>query len=84
MTKINLVEATHKTWRDTAVDASQDSLLNSLNLDPCQLAIQQAKRWELETTLNPSGSKFALIIPIHNEEKSLPSFLSSLMLSDIT
>lgn len=44
---------------------------------------QQAKVWEEVTGVPSETSSFTLIIPIHNEENSLPSFLSTLMLSNI-
>lgn len=43
----------------------------------------QAKVWEEATGVAPEVSALTLIIPIHNEERSLPSFLSTLMLANI-
>jgi cellulose synthase/poly-beta-1,6-N-acetylglucosamine synthase-like glycosyltransferase len=43
----------------------------------------QAKAWEEATGVPAETSAFTLIVPIHNEENSLPSFLSTLMLSNI-
>jgi cellulose synthase/poly-beta-1,6-N-acetylglucosamine synthase-like glycosyltransferase len=45
--------------------------------------LKQEKCWEQETGVRPEDSCFTLIVPIHNEENSLPSFLHTLMLSDI-
>ncbi len=45
--------------------------------------LRQEKCWEHETGARPEDSFFTLIMPIHNEENSLPSFLHTLMLSDI-
>lgn len=39
--------------------------------------------WEEETGVKTGDSYFTLIVPIHNEENSLPSFLGTLMLSDV-
>ena len=44
---------------------------------------RQKERWEHETGIKPEASSFTLIVPIYNEENSLPSFLHTLMLSDI-
>jgi len=44
---------------------------------------QQERRWEDEVGVKPEESHFTLIVPIYNEEKSLPSFLRTLMLLDI-
>lgn len=44
---------------------------------------RQAACWEQETGCKPEDSAFALVVPIHDEENSLPSFLHTLMLSDI-
>ena len=43
----------------------------------------QQKKWEEEVGIKPEDSRFTLIVPIHNEANSLPSFLNTLMLSDI-
>jgi hypothetical protein len=43
----------------------------------------QERRWEDEVGIKPADSHFTLIVPIHNEEQSLPSFLSTLLLSDL-
>jgi cellulose synthase/poly-beta-1,6-N-acetylglucosamine synthase-like glycosyltransferase len=45
--------------------------------------LRQEKCWEHETGVRPEDSSFSLIVPIHNEENSLSSFLHTLMLSDI-
>ncbi len=45
--------------------------------------LKQEKCWEHETGVRPEDAFFTLIVPIHNEENSLPSFLHTLMLSDI-
>lgn len=45
--------------------------------------LKQEKCWEHETGIKPEDSCFTLIVPIHNEENSLPSFLHTLMLSDV-
>ena len=44
---------------------------------------RQEKRWEDEVGIKPEESHFSLIVPIHNEEYSLPSFLRTLILLDI-
>ena len=62
-----------------------------LELDWCQrheclnalALLRQEKCWEDETGVRPEDSFFTLVIPIHNEENSLPSFLHTLMLSDV-
>lgn len=57
--------------------SQRDGLLNSVALQ------RQEKRWEEKTGVKPDDSCFTLIVPIHNEEHSLPSLLSTLMLSDV-
>lgn len=57
--------------------SQRDRYLNTLVLQ------RQEKRWEEETGVKPGDSYFTLIVPIHNEEDSLPSFLGTLMLSDV-
>ena len=52
-------------------------VLNALAL------LKQERCWEQEVGVKPEDSCFTLIVPIHNEENSLPSFLHTLMLSDI-
>ncbi len=44
---------------------------------------RQESRWEDEVGIKPEDSHFTLIVPIYNEEYSLPSFLRTLLLSDI-
>ena len=44
---------------------------------------RQEKRWEDAVGIKPQDSHFTLIVPIYNEENSLPSFLRTLLLSDI-
>ena len=44
---------------------------------------RQERRWEDEIGIKPEDSHFTLIVPIYNEEKSLPSFLRTLLLADI-
>src|SRR5579864_7032445 len=41
---------------------------------------QQERTWEEETCVAPENASFTLVVPIHNEENSLPSFLGTLML----
>jgi cellulose synthase/poly-beta-1,6-N-acetylglucosamine synthase-like glycosyltransferase len=48
-----------------------------------QVLHQQERRWEEEVGVKPADSHFTLIVPIYNEEDSLPSFLGTLMLADI-
>lgn len=44
---------------------------------------RQEKAWENATGIRPEASAFTLIVPIYNEERSLPSFLHTLLLSDL-
>lgn len=44
---------------------------------------QQASRWEDQTGEKPADSHFTIVVPIHNEQHALPSFLGTLQLSDI-
>ena len=44
---------------------------------------RQETCWEQATDVKPEDTHFTLIVPIHNEENSLPSFLGTFMLSDI-
>lgn len=43
----------------------------------------QTRRWSESTGLDPAESAFTLVIPVHNEEQALPSFLSSLLSADL-
>jgi cellulose synthase/poly-beta-1,6-N-acetylglucosamine synthase-like glycosyltransferase len=44
---------------------------------------KQEERWEEETGVKPGASYLTLIVPIHNEERNLPSLLGTLMLSNV-
>jgi len=44
---------------------------------------QQEERWEKQTGVKPEDTHFTVIVPIHNEEKFLPSFLGSLLVADL-
>lgn len=57
--------------------SQRDTLLNGI------ASHRQERRWEEKTGVKPEYSSFTLIVPIHNEEHSLPSLLSTLMLSDV-
>jgi len=61
-------------------DKSWSQRHNYLNFYACQ---EQERRWEEKVGIRPEDCSFSLIIPIHNEELSLSSFLSTLMLADI-
>lgn len=43
----------------------------------------QEERWEKQTGVKPEDTHFTVIVPIHNEEKFLPSFLGSLLVADL-
>lgn len=47
------------------------------------LKAEQRQRWIDDTGVTPEESHFTIVMPIHNEEKSLSSALASFMLSDI-
>lgn len=50
----------------------------------CRAAtLKQEIRWQETTGVEPGTSHFTLIVPVYNEEHSLPSFFSTLMLADI-
>jgi cellulose synthase/poly-beta-1,6-N-acetylglucosamine synthase-like glycosyltransferase len=57
--------------------SERDELLNTLVLQ------RQERCWEQETGVKPENTHFTLIVPVHDEENSLPSFLGTFMLSDI-
>jgi cellulose synthase/poly-beta-1,6-N-acetylglucosamine synthase-like glycosyltransferase len=44
---------------------------------------EQERRWEEQTGIAPADAHFTLMVPIYNEEPSLPSFLATLMLVDL-
>jgi cellulose synthase/poly-beta-1,6-N-acetylglucosamine synthase-like glycosyltransferase len=44
---------------------------------------RQERRWRETTGVDAADSYFTLVIPVYNEEHSLPSFFSTLMLADI-
>src|SRR5437588_1746579 len=44
---------------------------------------QQEERWEKQTGVKPEDTHFTVIVPIHNEEKFLPSFLGSFLVADL-
>lgn len=52
-------------------------------LSPEELIKEQEARWRDRTGVEPADSAFTLIVPIHNEEKFLPSMLACLALADI-
>lgn len=43
----------------------------------------QEERWEKQTGIKPDDTHFTVIVPIHDEEKFLPSFLGSLLVADL-
>jgi cellulose synthase/poly-beta-1,6-N-acetylglucosamine synthase-like glycosyltransferase len=43
----------------------------------------QEQRWEEKTTVSPSNTHCTIIMPVHNEQHSLPSSLGALLASDI-
>jgi glycosyltransferase involved in cell wall biosynthesis len=46
-------------------------------------AMIQNQAWLARTGVEAVGANFSIIIPVHNEERSLPSFLGALFLSEI-
>jgi len=48
-----------------------------------RLLAEQAQRWEAATGVRPEDTHLTIIMPIRNEEKSLPSALGALLLSDL-
>ncbi len=79
------------------IDVRQVVLENSLDQESVQamswsqrseflrpfMQLRQERTWEEETGVAPEKSFFTLVVPIHNEENSLPSFLGTLMLSNV-
>ena len=57
--------------------SQRNRYLNALILE------RHERSWEEGTGVKPGDSYFTLIVPIHNEENSLLSFLGTLMLSDV-
>jgi len=47
------------------------------------LILQQEERWERTTNVACHTSAFTVVIPVHNEERMLPSHMAMLLLSDI-
>jgi glycosyltransferase involved in cell wall biosynthesis len=46
-------------------------------------SIIQERRWLELTGVEPANTHFSIIVPVHNEERSLPSFLGALLASEI-
>jgi len=44
---------------------------------------EQAERWEKHTGAKPEDAHFTVIVPVHNEEMFLPSFLGSILVADL-
>ncbi len=79
------------------IDIQQVVLENSLDQESVQvmswsqrheflrpfIQLRQERIWEEETCVAPENAFFTLVVPIHNEENSLPSFLGTLMLSNV-
>ncbi|MBE0683504.1 MAG: glycosyltransferase family 2 protein [Anaerolineales bacterium] len=45
--------------------------------------IFQRKNWVKLTNVKPANSHFSIIVPVHNEERTLPSFLGALFASEL-
>lgn len=43
----------------------------------------QQKQWRMLTGVEPMDTHFSIIVPVHNEERSLPSFLGALLASEL-
>lgn len=67
-----------KGWLKASLAQHKNHLQNSSE----DLIGSQAKRWQERTGVSAEDSRFTIIVPIHDEERSLPSFLGSLMLAD--
>lgn len=67
-----------KGWLKSSLPQHKDHLQNSSE----DLIGSQAKRWQEITGVLAEDTQFTIIVPIHDEEKFLPSFLGSLMLTD--
>ncbi len=65
-------------WEKQFVEKNEALLLNAENTDFQQLL---AKYWEDTTEVPVAKSKFSVMVPIHNEEKSLASSARALLLS---
>ncbi len=66
-------------WVRAFVDQNKKNLGSS----KADLIALQEERWQQRTRVKVADSHFSIIVPIHNEQKSLPSFIGSLMLSDV-
>ncbi len=85
---VHLVTENPNGWLRATMSSNLDKLRQVAHLPTTQLravalALEQAKRWESATGQKPEDSSFTLIVPIHNEKRFLPSFLSSLAQVDI-
>lgn len=74
--------------REVLASCSQEQLdsMSWMQRHACLAArasIMQERRWEIAAGISAENSHFTLIVPVHNEEHSLPSFFSTLMLCDI-
>jgi cellulose synthase/poly-beta-1,6-N-acetylglucosamine synthase-like glycosyltransferase len=76
----------HEALVDSALSAEQlQALPWSERHEHLQAAVtlRQERRWKETTEVEADDSHFTLVVPVYNEEQSLPSFFSTLMLADI-
>lgn len=68
-----------QSWRNRAIESLPLDSIHTSDTDQRE----QERRWEETTGVPVVESSFTLVVPIHNEEHSLPSFLDAFLLSDI-
>ena len=81
-----LITKAPREWLRASLPKQQEFLkaVNDHGIDRLTaLQREQEERWEKQTGINPENTHFTVIVPIHNEEKFLPSFLGSLLIADI-
>ncbi len=70
-------------WLDPSIKQIKDTNRALAENDTGNLRHIQEELWQKTTGVSVKDSRFTLIIPIHNEERCLPSVLGALMVSNI-
>lgn len=83
---IRFISENHCQWREATAGPDQladEGSLSGLPLNRETIHTMQEWSWEHDTGVKPHDSRFTVIIPVHDEERSLPEFFNSFMLSDV-
>lgn len=75
---VHFIERSPKGWLGAVIAQNRENFTHT----SADLLAAQELRWEEKTGVAVKNSRFTIIVPIHDEEKFLSSFLSSLMIAD--